>query len=56
MVYPWNKLGSLNNDTVRPDGTGTRTAELRKKVISNLRFSKDNLWFSKDKYWNTDKT
>lgn len=56
MVYPWNKLGSLNNDTARPDGTGTRTAELRKKVISNLRFSKDNLWFSKDKYWSTDKT
>lgn len=38
MVYLWNKSGSLNNDFIRPNGT-TRTAELQKKIISNLRYA-----------------
>ena len=40
MVYPWNKSGSLNNDIVRPNGGGTRSAVLKRKKISNLKFSK----------------
>ena len=48
MVYPWNRSGSLNNDINRPADKGTPTAVLRKKVISNLRYSNtvfdDSLW------------
>ena len=39
MVYSWNKTGSLNNDIDRPEGLGTRSAVLKKKVISNLRYA-----------------
>ena len=39
MVYPWNKSGSLNNDIVRPTNGGTRSAVLKRKKISNLKFS-----------------
>ena len=39
MVYPWNKSGSLNNDIIRPNGGGTRSAVLKRKKISNLKFS-----------------
>ena len=44
LVYPWQKTGSLNNDIERPDGKGARTSVLKKKVISNLKFSKDTTW------------
>lgn len=46
LIYPWHRSGSLNNDCARPEGKGTRTAELKRKVISNIRVSKDNQWFS----------
>jgi len=39
MVYPWQRSTSLNNDCVRPSGMGTRSAELKRKVISNLLFT-----------------
>lgn len=39
MVYPWHRNGSLNNDCVRPAGVGTRSAELKRKIISNLLFT-----------------
>lgn len=39
VVYPWNKSGSLNNDVNRASDKGTRTSELKEKVISNLRFT-----------------
>lgn len=42
MVYPWNKSGSLNNDSVRGANAGTRSAVLSKKVISNLKFFDNN--------------
>ncbi len=38
FVFPWHRTGSLNNDINRPADKGTRTAMLKKKVISNLRF------------------
>lgn len=37
FVYPWHKSGSLNNDENRSDGS-SKTAILRKKVISNLKY------------------
>lgn len=45
MVYTWNKSGSLNNDINRPANAGTRSAVLKKKIISNLRFTTT--------YWDT---
>lgn len=39
MVYLWNRKGSLNNDINRPADKGTRSAMLKKKVISNLRYA-----------------
>ena len=39
MVYPWNKSGSLNNDIIRPTNGGSRSAVLKRKKISNLKFS-----------------
>ena len=39
MVYLWNRKGSLNNDCTRPADKGTRSAVLKKKVISNLRYA-----------------
>lgn len=44
MVYPWHRSGSLNNDTNRPQDKGTRTAVLKRKRISNLKFSSYNIW------------
>lgn len=41
MVYPWNKSGSLNNDIIRPTNGGTRSAVLKRKKISNLKFSRE---------------
>lgn len=49
MVYPWNRSTSLNNDVNRPQGKGTRTSELERKVISNLMFSKYSNYFEEDK-------
>jgi hypothetical protein len=54
MVYPWHRSGSLNNDAVRAEGKGTRTAELKKKVISNLRVFRDNIWLDDNKIWSPD--
>ena len=48
-VYPWHKNGSLNNDFNRPSDAGARTAVLKKKVISNLRYC-DNTIFKEDAY------
>ena len=39
MIYPWQRNGSLNNDIERPTGKGVRSAVLKKKVISNLRYA-----------------
>lgn len=39
VVYPWHRTGSLNNDIDRPADLGVRSAVLKKKVISNLRFT-----------------
>lgn len=47
LVYPWNRSGSLNNDTRRaPNEDGKeaiRTAVLSKKIISNLKFFSQNV-------------
>lgn len=46
MVYPWQKSGSINNDIVRPNNAGARSAVLSKKKISNLRFSSTIKWIT----------
>lgn len=51
MVYPWQRTGSLNNDIVR--STGTRTAVLKKKIISNLKYM-ETQWFNNFQAWNID--
>lgn len=43
LVYAWNRTGSLNNDINRPANAGARTAVLKKKVISNLRYTTSTL-------------
>lgn len=54
MIYPWHRSGSLNNDAVREDNTGTRTSVLKRKVISNLAFSPDNIWL--ESIWKSEKS
>lgn len=39
FIYPWHKNGSLNNDISRPTDKGVRSAVLKSKVISNLRYA-----------------
>ena len=39
MVYPWHGSGALNNDINRPANYGVMSAELKRKVISNLRIA-----------------
>lgn len=53
MVYPWNKSGSLNNDIVRPASAGSRSAVLKRKKISNLKFSQSTDYIKPDKITNT---
>lgn len=53
MTYLWHRSGSLNNDCVRPEDTGARSAVLKKKRISNIKFSKDSLWLNTPKNLNT---
>lgn len=43
MVYPWQRSTSLNNDCNRPSGSGTRSAMLSTKKISNLKFAKTSV-------------
>lgn len=58
MVHPWHKSGSLNNDAVRIAGSGTQSAVLQKKVISNLLYAEGNLdirtWVAPYKISNID--
>lgn len=44
LVCPWQSSGSLNNDINRPANAGTRSAVLKRKVISNLKISFNNTW------------
>lgn len=39
LVYPWQGTGSLNNDINRPANLGVTSSLLKKKVISNLRYT-----------------
>ena len=38
FVYPWERNGSLNNDTTSTGDSAARTAVLTKKKLSNLKF------------------
>ncbi len=46
MVYPWHKSGSLNNDCNRPANAGVRSAVLKKKIISNILYSRQSFFRS----------
>lgn len=48
IIYPWQRSGSLNNDQTRAEGKGTRTAILKRKIISNLLFFNTS-YFRSDK-------
>lgn len=45
LVYPWQRSGSLNNDELRGE-SGSRTAQLKTKKMSNLKFSGWNKFFN----------
>lgn len=49
MTHMWHRSGSLNNDCVRPEGKGSQTAILKKKIISNIKFSNTVNWLKPDK-------
>lgn len=44
MTYMWHRTGSLNNDCVRPEGTGTRSSVLKKKSITNFKVSNSTVF------------
>lgn len=44
LTHLWHRSGSLNNDSSRPADKGTRSAVLKKKIISNLKYSNDNTY------------
>ena len=46
MIYPWHKSGSLNNDCNRPANAGVRSAALKKKIISNILYSRQSFFRS----------
>ena len=48
LIHPWQSSGSLNNDINRPSDKGTRSAVLKRKVISNLKYSFDNVVLKND--------
>lgn len=43
MIYPWQRQGSLNNDSKRPD-SAAQTALLKKKKMSILRYCENTVW------------
>lgn len=45
LVFAWQRPGSLNNDAERRADMGTKTADLKKKTISNLRVSDNTVYF-----------
>lgn len=51
LIYPWHRSGSLNNDYNRPAELGARLSVLKKKVMSNIKFSKGTTWYKSEKYW-----
>ena len=52
LVYPWQRNGSLTNDINRPSDKGTTTSTLKKKVISNLRYTDTSLWDTDNSNYN----
>lgn len=52
LIYPWHRSGSLNNDSNRSKNNGVRSALLKQKKISNLKFSEFNTWLNPNQYWN----
>lgn len=63
LVYPWQSTGSLNNDINRPANAGVSSSTLKKKIISNLRYTKTSWAISTTNWsvktaqvWNSDQS
>lgn len=61
LVYPWHRTGSLNNDCIRPEQAGSRTAVLNQKKIINIMYFgelvtniSEDLYNSNVKIFNSD--
>ena len=50
LILPWHRNGSLN-DTPKLSSDKTRTAVLKRKVMSNLKFSYSSIYIEKIKQW-----
>lgn len=50
VVYLWNKTGALNN-TQAPDQSGYLASKLKRKVISNLRYSAATYYLDANQIW-----
>ena len=48
MVFPWQKSGSLNNDTSRPSDGGARSSVLKRKIISNISYMHSDYFSSQN--------
>lgn len=50
LILPWHRNGSLN-DSPKVSADKTRTAILKRKVMSNLKFSYNSIYIEKSKQW-----
>ena len=50
LILPWHRNGSLN-DSPKVSADKTRTAVLKRKVMSNLKFSYNSTYIEKSKQW-----
>lgn len=48
VTYLWHRSGSLNNDCNRGTYAGTRSAQLRKKIVANIKFSDRTKFLTKN--------
>lgn len=49
LVFPWHRNGSLNCDLKKSE---SRTAILKRKVLSNLKFSNNSIFLKEEDHWN----
>lgn len=54
-IYPWQRSGSLNNETNRPTDKGVTTSVLKSKKISSLKFFHSNTFFNTEYNINSNK-
>lgn len=52
VLFPWHRNGSLNNTPQTEDGY--RTAKLKQKKMSNLRYSYNSFYFNYEDFWSPE--